>query len=112
MKAIIRSYTKKFEKESKYIERNLKILENVAEMVSQFDIISIKPGENARKTINVCLLNQHARRIAGDTFWNQLLGTFEIDCKEKTFEVVVEEKELLIFKEFILKYDQDQIQQE
>ena len=85
MKAIARSYAKNFENENKYVDWNLKILENVAEMVSQFDIIGIRPGENARKTINVCFLNRFARRIAGETFWNQLLGTFEIECKEKTF---------------------------
>ena len=105
VKTIVRSYTKNFENQAKFVDWNMKILFNILEMVTQFHIISIKPSANARNTINVCLKNRLARRIAGKTFWNKLLGTFEIECIKKTFEVVIDEEELHIFKNIICLYD-------
>jgi len=49
------SYTKNFENKNQYLDWNLKVLGNIVEMVSQNDILNVRPDENARKTINVCL---------------------------------------------------------
>ena len=100
--AILAGYSKKFAMRARTVQHDLEILERMKTIMEKIDMTSIRPSNNARRTLDVCFRNKMARRLAGKPFRDKLFGTYEIEMDGKINEVVIDESDWKHFKEIVI----------